>query len=48
MVLAGFFEVILYGGLVAFIFNDTGVIATAMMLTYLTIPLGVLLESNNK
>lgn len=48
MVLAGSFEVILYGGLVAFIFNDTGVIATAMMLAYLTIPLGVLLESNNK
>jgi len=42
-VLSGSFEVILYGGLVAFGFNDTGVIATALMFTYLTIPAGVLM-----
>lgn len=41
-VLSGWQEVIFYGGVVAFVFNDTGVIATALMLTYLTIPLGVL------
>lgn len=37
------FEVILYGGLVAFAFNDTGVIATGLMFTYMTMPLGVML-----
>ncbi len=39
----GFFEVVFYGSLAAFVFNDTGVIAAALMLTYLTMPLGVLL-----
>ncbi len=41
-VLAAVFEVIFYGGLVAFAFNDTGVIATALMFTYLAMPVGVL------
>lgn len=37
------FQVIFYGAAAAFIFNDTGVIATALMLTYATMPLGVLM-----
>jgi len=41
------FEVIFYGGLVAFLFNDTGIIATALMFTYLTVPLGVMLDGEN-
>jgi hypothetical protein len=40
-----YFEIILYGGLAAFVFNDTGVISTAIMLTFLTIPLGLLLNT---
>lgn len=40
------FMVIFYGGIAAFIFNDTGVIATALMLTYLTMPLGILVADN--
>lgn len=42
------FEVILYGGLVAFAFNDTGIIATAMMFTFLTMPLGIMLAGRTK
>ncbi|MHB9095439.1 MAG: hypothetical protein ACYC21_12275 [Eubacteriales bacterium] len=42
------FEVILYGGLVAFAFNDTGIIATAMMFTFLTMPLGIMLAGKTK
>lgn len=37
------FQVIFCGAATAFIFNDTGIIATALMLTYATIPLGVLM-----
>ena len=44
---SGWREVIFYGGLVAFVFNDTGVIATALMFTYLTMPLGVLINSSS-
>lgn len=40
--LARGFTVMFFGGVVAFLFNDTGVIATAMMYTYLLIPLGLL------
>jgi len=43
-VLEGFTDAIWYGGLVAFAFNDTGTIATAMMFTYLTLPVGILLN----
>lgn len=43
---SGWREVIFFGGLVAFFFNDTGVIATALMFTYLTMPLGVLINSS--
>lgn len=39
--LAKGFTVLFIGGIVAFLFNDTGVIATAMMFTYLVIPLGI-------
>lgn len=37
------FQIILYGAGAAFIFNDTGIIAAAMMLIYLTVPFGMLL-----
>ncbi len=40
------FEVIFYGGIVAFLFNDTGLIATGLMFTYLTMPMGVLAVEN--
>ncbi len=43
-VLSGSFAVILFGGLVTFVFNDTGVIATALMFTYLTMPLGIMVN----
>lgn len=36
------FPVLFYGGLVAFLFNDTGIISAGIMLIYLLIPLGVL------
>lgn len=39
--LAKCFTVLFFGGVVAFLFNDTGVIATAMMFTYLVIPIGL-------
>jgi len=42
--LAKGFTVLFFGGVVAFLFNDTGVIATAMMFTYLVIPLGLQLS----
>ena len=38
------FIVILLGGIAVFLFNDTGTIATALMLIYLFIPLGVLIN----
>lgn len=38
------FIVILSGGLVVFLFNDTGTIAAALILTYLFIPLGMLIN----
>ncbi len=47
-VLSRSFEVILIGGLVAFAFNDTGVIATGLMFTYMTMPLGLLLQGQKK
>ncbi len=37
------FQIILYGSFAALIFNDTGIIAAAMMLIYLTVPFGMLL-----
>lgn len=40
------FITILSGGLIVFLFNDTGTIASALMLIYLFIPLGMLI--NNK
>lgn len=40
------FEVILYGGIIAFLFNDTGLIATGLMFTYMTMPMGVLAAEN--
>ncbi len=46
--LAKGFTVLFFGGVVAFLFNDTGVIATAMMFTYLIIPLGLLLSIQNE
>lgn len=42
--LKGYF-VILVGGLIVFLFNDTGTIAAAIMLTYLFIPLGMLMKN---
>lgn len=39
------FEAIFYSGIVAFVFNDTGVIATAIIFTYLTMPLAVILSA---
>ncbi|WP_418790127.1 hypothetical protein [Phosphitispora sp. TUW77] len=41
------FEIILYGGIVAFLFNDTGLIATGLMFTYMTMPMGILVMENN-
>ncbi|MBU7005521.1 hypothetical protein [Phosphitispora fastidiosa] len=41
------FEVILYGGIIAFLFNDTGLIATGLMFTYMTMPMGVLAVEND-
>ncbi len=38
------FIIILLGGIVVFLFNDTGTIAAALMLIYLFIPLGVLIN----
>jgi hypothetical protein len=40
------FTVMFFGGVVAFLFNDTGIIATAMMYTYLLIPLGLMAGVN--
>lgn len=37
------FRIILYGAGSVFIFNDTGIIAAAMMLIYVTVPFGMLL-----
>ncbi len=39
------FEAIFYSGIVAFIFNDTGIIATAIIFTYLTMPLAAILSA---
>lgn len=39
------FEVIFYSGLVAFAFNDTGIIATALIFTYMTMPLTAILAT---
>ena len=39
------FAVLFFGGVVAFLFNDTGVIATAMMFTYLVLPMGLLIKN---
>lgn len=36
------FKIILWGAIAVFAFNDTGIIASSIMLTYLTMPLGVL------
>jgi len=38
------FIVILLGGIAVFLFNDTGTIATALMLIYLFLPLGILIN----
>lgn len=38
------FIVILLGGIAVFLFNDTGTIATALMLIYLFLPLGMLIN----
>lgn len=38
------FEAIFYSGIVAFAFNDTGIIATAIIFTYLTMPLAAVLS----
>ncbi len=38
------FIVILFGGLAIFLFNDTGTIAAALILSYLFIPLGMLIN----
>lgn len=39
------FEAIFYSGIVAFAFNDTGIIATAIIFTYLTMPLAAILSA---
>lgn len=39
------FEAVFYSGIVAFAFNDTGIIATAIIFTYLTMPLAAILSA---
>jgi len=39
------FEAIFYSGIVTFVFNDTGIIATAIIFTYLTMPLAAILSA---
>lgn len=41
------FEVLTFSALTTLIFNDTGIIATAIIFTYITMPLGVLLFDKN-
>lgn len=41
-VLASSMRIFFFGGLIAFLFNDTGVIATAMLYTYFLLPYGIL------
>ncbi|QUH18651.1 hypothetical protein [Alkaliphilus sp. B6464] len=41
------FAVILLGGIAIFLFNDTGTIAAALILIYLFIPLGMLVNKDN-
>lgn len=42
------FIIILTGGLIVFLFNDTGTIASALMLIYLFIPLGILMNDKKE
>lgn len=42
------FIIILTGGLIVFLFNDTGTIASALMLIYLFIPLGMLINDKKE